>query len=211
MSGKNQYEERFEAVCQDLRGSAARPRLLLHVCCAPCSSAVLERLDAQFDLTLFYFNPNITPEEEYRHRLAELERFLPASGRDGVPVEAPTYEPELFLKSVRGYEELPEGGERCRICYEMRLRRTAEAARDGGFDWFTTTLSVSPYKHADWLNEIGTALGEEFGVPYLVSDFKKKGGYQRSIELSKEYGLYRQNYCGCVFSRSQSEHRRTGE
>ncbi len=179
-----------------------RPKLLLHACCAPCSSYVLEYIAKHFDLTLFFYNPNISPEAEYTARLDELKRFNHAAGYN-VPVLAPEYDSSPFYDSVRGMEQIPEGGSRCRICYELRLRKTAEAAKAGGFDFFTTTLSISPHKNAAWLNEIGYSLEKELGIPWLASDFKKKNGYKRSIELSAEYGLYRQDYCGCEFSRNQ--------
>jgi len=179
-----------------------RPRLLLHACCAPCSSYVLEYIAKHFDLTLFFFNPNISPQSEFTARLDELKRFNHAAGYD-VPILVPDYDDTHFYESVRGLEDIPEGGSRCRICYELRLRGTAEAAKAHGFDYFTTTLSISPHKNAAWLNEIGLELEKEYGIPWLCSDFKKKNGYKRSIELSAEYGLYRQDYCGCEFSRKQ--------
>jgi len=185
-----------------------KPRLLLQVCCAPCSSYVFEYLARYFEITAFFYNPNIAPEKEFSFRLSELRRFLDETGRTDTVIDCPAYDPREFTDAVRGMETLPEGGERCRVCYGLRLRRTAEAARDGGFDYFTTTLSISPYKNAAWLNEIGIRLGEEYGVPYLRSDFKKKNGYKRSIELSRQYGLYRQDYCGCIYSKLESEKKR---
>lgn len=181
-----------------------KPKLLLHACCAPCSSYVLEYISGYFDLTLFFYNPNISPETEFTARLDELKRFSRQAGYD-VPILSPAYDSAPFYDAVHGLEDLPEGGSRCRLCYELRLRKTAEAAKNGGFDFFTTTLSISPHKNAAWLNEIGLELEKEFGVPWLCSDFKKKNGYKRSIELSAEYGLYRQDYCGCEFSRNQRE------
>lgn len=183
------------------RGGA--PTLLLHACCAPCSSYVLEYLSQYFKITLFYYNPNISPEEEYRKRIGEVRRLLAE-----LPVKYPVsllegkYDPQRFFETAKGRENEPEGGARCALCYELRLREAAREAKERGFDWFTTTLSVSPYKHAQTLNGIGAVLEQEYGVRYLYSDFKKRGGYQRSIELSHIYGLYRQNYCGCVFSRN---------
>jgi hypothetical protein len=176
-------------------------RLLLHSCCAPCSSSVLERLAQHFEVTVFYYNPNIFPESEYRMRVEEQKRLL-----SQLPTTYPlhflegAYEPERFYEWAAPLAEEPEGGKRCFLCYEMRLREAAEAAKEQGFDYFTTTLSVSPLKNADKLNEIGQRLEQEYGVRYLVSDFKKKDGYKRSIELSKEYDLYRQNFCGCIYS-----------
>ena len=193
------------------------PRLLLHSCCAPCSSHVMEYLREYFALTVFYYNPNITVSEEYEKRLMEEKRLIEAynrqvetqdfTGMNSTPkagkieiLEAP-YDPENYLAAVKGYENCPEGGERCGICFEMRLRKTAEAALAGGYDFFTTTLTISPLKNAGMLNEIGERVGEQYGVKFLPSDFKKKNGYKRSIELSKCFDLYRQNFCGCAFSK----------
>ena len=183
--------------------------LLLHACCAPCCSSVLERVSRDYRVTVFYYNPNISPEEEYRKRCMELERFVRA-----FPTENPVslifgdYETERFHKLSRGKEDLPEGGARCRDCFSLRLFETARLAKERGFDLFTTTLSVSPLKNAALLNEIGLLAEKEYGVSYLVSDFKKKDGYKRSIELSKEYGLYRQDYCGCIFSKQERERKK---
>ena len=192
---------------KEIRRNAGRlPRLLLHSCCAPCSSAVLEYLSPHFDITLFYYNPNITPEEEYRKRVAELHRLVrEADYPNPVAILEGRYDPTAFFGMARGLEELPEGGQRCFCCYRLRLEETARVAAAGGYEYFTTTLSVSPYKNAAKLNAIGAELGEACGVKYLLSDFKKKDGYRRSIELSRQYGLYRQNYCGCVFSKAQRE------
>ena len=177
------------------------PTLLLHCCCAPCSSAVLERLANDFKITLFYYNPNITNEQEYQKRLQELKRFVleyplkyPCSIIEG------KYDPLIFLNSVSGMEKEKEGGKRCYVCYQMRLEQTAKVAKEQHFDYFTTTLSISPYKNATWLNEIGASLAKQYQVDYLYADFKKKDGYKRSILLSSEYHLYRQDYCGCTFS-----------
>ena len=197
---KTNYGIIFENTVNEIKKSGTRPRLLLHSCCAPCSSYVLEYISSIFDITLFFYNPNISPEEEFKFRLSELSRFVKEAGYLS-EIIAPDYDSREFFDAVRGYEDFAEGGERCRICYELRLRKAAQAALDGGYDYFTTTLSISPYKRADWLNEIGLRLENEYGIKYLCSDFKKKNGYKRSIELSNEYGLYRQNYCGCVYSR----------
>ena len=205
---KRNYARLFEQTVEEVRRSGERPRLLLHACCAPCSSHCLEVLAECFEITVFFYNPNISPEAEFSFRLSELNRFLADAAYSDVAVLAPPYDPAPFLELARGLESLPEGGERCRRCYELRLRRTAEAAKEGGFDLFTTTLSISPYKNAEWLNEIGASLSDETGVPWLFSDFKKKNGYQRSIELSKEFCLYRQDYCGCAFSRAERDRRR---
>lgn len=186
--------------------------LLLHSCCAPCSSYVLEYLRMYFNITALYYNPNITQAEEYEKRVREQKRLiLELNGQgEGYPIAVleGEYEPERYFQAVRGLEERPEGGERCEVCYELRLRRTAELAKSGKYDYFTTTLTISPLKDARKLNEIGRRLSEEYGVPYLFSDFKKKEGYKRSVELSARYGLYRQDYCGCVFSRRDREKER---
>lgn len=177
------------------------PTLFLHSCCAPCSSYVLEYLSAFFRITVFYYNPNIYPAEEYEKRVEEQKNLIerlpsvyPIKFVEGV------YDKERFYEMARGLEQVPEGGERCFRCYELRLRETARLAAERGFDYFTTTLTISPLKNAAKLNEIGGLLGEEYQTVWLPSDFKKKNGYKRSIELSKEYNLYRQDYCGCVFS-----------
>ena len=181
------------------------PSLLLHSCCAPCSSYVLEYLSDYFNITVLYYNPNIYPAEEYQYRTEELKRLIGAMPlKHPVQFRAAPYEPEAFYAIAKGYEKEPEGGERCFRCYELRLREAAKAAADEGFDYFTTTLSISPLKNAEKLNSIGKQLAEEYDVPYLYSDFKKKNGYKRSVELSKQYDLYRQNYCGCIFSKEHS-------
>ena len=183
-----------------------RPSLLLHACCAPCSSYVLEYLNRYFNITLFFYNPNISERTEHDIRYDELRRLVKEMGLgERIDIVCSDYEPQRFLKIAKGLEDLAEGGERCRHCYELRLRKTAEAARTGGFDYFTTTLSISPHKRSDWLCDIGEALSAEFGVPYLFSDFKKKGGYLRSCQLSELYGLYRQDFCGCAYSKAARE------
>ena len=203
---KTNYDEILKRTIAENERLGIKPSLLLHACCAPCSSYVLEYLAKYFDITLFFYNPNIFPEKEFEFRRSELERFVSDAGYK-IKVSSPAYDSDEFFSHVRGLEEVPEGGERCRVCYELRLRRTAEEARSGGFDCFTTTLSISPYKNAAWLNEIGASLEKEYGIKYLHSDFKKNNGYKRSIELSHEYNLYRQNYCGCVFSKAEAERR----
>ena len=212
---KTNYDEMLMKTIAENDRLGIKPSLLLHACCAPCSSYVLECISAHFDVTLYYYNPNITPESEFRFRLSELERFVferfVGEAGYGIKVESPTYDANEFFSCVRGMENLPEGGERCRVCYELRLRKTAEEAKNRGFDYFTTTLSISPHKNAVWLNEIGAELEKKLGVKYLHSDFKKRGGYQRSIELSRKYSLYRQDYCGCVFSKAEAEKRRTNK
>lgn len=205
---KTNYGMAFDKTLNEIRNSGKRPKLLLHVCCAPCSSHVLEVVSEIFETTLFFYNPNIQPEQEFSFRLNELERFITEAGYSEVKILNPPYVPNEFLDAVKGLETLPEGGERCKVCYHLRLQKAAETASNGGYEWFTTTLSISPYKNAEWLNEIGISLGNKYGIPYLISDFKKKNGYQRSIELSKQYGLYRQNYCGCIYSKLEAEIRR---
>lgn len=198
-----------EEVIKENKSTGNRPSLLLHACCAPCSSYVLEYLNAYFNITLYYYNPNISPQSEYFFRLDELFRLtaeMPLENRAELLSEP--YTPEEFLEISKGLEKEPEGGARCKICYRLRLEKTAQTAREQGFDFFTTTLSISPYKNAEWLNSIGKELSEQYEVPYLFSDFKKKNGYKRSIELSAEYDLYRQDYCGCAFSKAEAENRR---
>lgn len=193
------YQKMLDETLRTLDGSA--PTLLLHACCAPCSSYVLEYLSGYFRITLFYYNPNISPETEYRKRVAEVERLIgefPA--KYPVRLAEGRYEPERFFEMAKGHETDPERGERCTLCYRLRLEEAAKYAGDNGFEWFTTTLSLSPYKDARRLNDIGAEMEQKYGVKYLHSDFKKRGGYLRSIELSRVYHLYRQNYCGCVFS-----------
>ena len=184
------YAREMEAVLRTLEGR--RPRLLLHACCGPCSSAVLEQLSQYFDITILYYNPNIWPAEEYHRREEELERFVAQAHPLGVTVVEDRYDPQEFYDAARGLEDEPERGARCTACYRLRMRRAAQYAAEHGFDWFTTTLSISPHKDAARINQ--------YGVPHLPSDFKKKNGYLRSLQLSAEYGLYRQDYCGCVFS-----------
>lgn len=204
MANQRNYAKELDKIMEVLRREEKRPTLLLHACCAPCSSAVLERLTSCFSVSVLFFNPNIYPKAEYEKREAELERLIremPAA-KDVVLIHAP-YEPEAFFEAVRGLEQIPEGGERCFRCYRLRMEAVARYAAEHGFDYFTTTLSISPLKNAAKLNEIGEALAAEYGVAHLPSDFKKKEGYKRSIVLSKEYGLYRQDFCGCVFSKKE--------
>ena len=206
---KINYQIEMEKELRAIQARGERPLLALHSCCAPCSSAVLERLNEHFRIALYYYNPNISPEKEFRHRVEEQKRLvrqMPLAA--DLTVAEGLYEPERFYELVRGHEDDPEGGERCGICFEMRLRSTAEYARSIGADYFTTTLSISPLKDAQRLNSIGRALAAEFGVKYLCSDFKKKDGYRRSCALSEEYGLYRQDFCGCAFSRMERDRRK---
>ncbi len=198
---KRNFQKELEHKLEQIQAAGEVPRLLLHSCCAPCSSYCIEYLSQYFEITVFYFNPNISVEEEYRKRVSEQQRFIrefPAKHK--VDFIEGDYETKHFLEAVKGYEKCPEGGERCFICYRLRLEETAKLAKSLGYDYFTTTLTISPLKNSAKLNEIGWELGEMYEVPYLLSDFKKREGYKRSIELSKEYELYRQNYCGCVYS-----------
>lgn len=195
------YQKELDGLISRLEEQKEVPRLLLHSCCAPCSSYVLEYLSEYFEITVFYYNPNIYPDEEYDKRVLEQQTLIRKMHfRYPVSFIAGQYDKEKFYDMAKGLEYVKKGGERCRRCYELRLRKTAEIAAKEKFDYFTTTLSISPMKNADWLNEIGRSLEKEYPVKYLLSDFKKRNGYKRSVELSREYGLYRQNYCGCVFS-----------
>ena len=195
-----------------LSAAGIRPRLLLHSCCAPCSSYVLEYLSRHFAITVFYYDPNISPAEEFYRRSAEQQRLI----RE-MPLSSPVefiegrYEPERFFAVAAGHEADPEGGARCLACYRLRLTETAALAAAQGFSYFTTTLSISPLKNAAALNAIGRELATEYGVPYLFSDFKKRDGYKRSCALSREYDLYRQNYCGCVFSARAAQEKEDAE
>ena len=205
---RRNYQRELEAVIKENESKSRVPRLLLHSCCAPCSSYVLEYLSDYFEITVFYYNPNISPAEEYEKRAAEqqhLIRELPAKHPIHLVVGA--YEPERFYAVSRGLEQVPEGGDRCFRCFRLRLEEAAKMAAEGGFDYFATTLTISPLKNAQKLNEIGEELSELYKVEHLPSDFKKKNGYKRSVELSALYGLYRQNYCGCVFSKRDAEER----
>ncbi len=204
---KRNYQRELDSLLEALPSSPL-PRLLLHACCAPCSSYVLEYLSRYFDITLLFYNPNIFPSEEYEKRYAELERLVQELPHPNpISFAVCSYDPDAFFSAVRGMESFPEGGARCAVCYRLRLTEAAKAAKDGGFDYFTTTLSISPMKDAEKLNAIGAELAKQYGVAYLFSDFKKREGYKRSITLSQEYGLYRQNYCGCIFSRAEAEKR----
>lgn len=201
---KVNYQKELEKTLEEIGDSA--PRLLLHSCCAPCSSYVLEYLSDYFEITVLYYNPNIYPEEEFSKRLSEQKQLLKKmSFKNPVTVIDEGYNPQEFYNAVRGLENEKEGGARCKKCFYLRLMKSGEVARRGGFDYFTTTLSISPLKSAETLNQIGKEVSEKAGVPYLYSDFKKKDGYKRSIELSAQYGLYRQNYCGCIFSQNKEE------
>ena len=205
---KINYDCLMEKIIMENRAKSRVPTLLLHTCCAPCSSAVIERLAKDFKITVFYYNPNIEPYEEYLKRKEEQKKFLKV-----FPSPNPLnfldcdYENEEFRKLALGLEKEKEGGPRCFRCYRLRLLKTAQKAKELGFDYFTTSLSISPYKNAQKLNEIGLELEQVCGVPYLVSDFKKNDGYKKSILFSKEYNLYRQDYCGCVYSKKERDER----
>ncbi len=202
---KRNYQRELEQLIDNIEPGRV-PALLLHACCAPCSSYCLEYLSQHFSITVLFYNPNISPAEEYQKRVDEIRRLiseLPAKNK--ISLIEGRYLPEEFYNSVKGLELEPEGGKRCPVCFELRLREAALTAKKLGFDYFTTTLSISPLKDAEKLNDIGKMLSDEYGVAYLYSDFKKKNGYKRSIELSREYNLYRQNFCGCVFSKRDSK------
>lgn len=199
---KVNYQKQLDKIIDEIQNNSKTPTLLLHSCCAPCSSYVLEYLSQYFKITVFYYNPNISPKEEYIKRVEEQKRLI-----SQLPVKNPVdfiegdYEPQDFYDIAKGLEQVPEGGKRCFNCYKLRLEKTAKLAYDLNMDYFTTTLSISPYKNALKLNEIAEGLSEIYSVKNLPSDFKKKEGYKRSIQLSKEYDLYRQDYCGCIFSK----------
>ena len=200
---KQNYQLILDKTLKQLTDENIKPSLLLHACCAPCSSYVLEYLNKYFDITVFFYNPNITEQSEYTKRAEELKRLiseLPHTNE--IKFMDGKYNPQVFLEASKGLEKLPEGGERCFKCYRLRLEETAIIAKKCGFDFFTTTLSISPHKNAQVLNEIGRELAEKHEINYLFSDFKKKNGYKRSCELSAVYNLYRQDYCGCVFSKA---------
>ena len=206
---KQNYQLMLEETIQEIIEANKVPKLLLHSCCAPCSSYCLEYLSDYFEITVFYYNPNIYPDEEYFHRAREQQAFI-----ERFPAKHPIsfvegdFDKERFFQSVKGLENEPERGARCNVCFELRLGEAASMARQMNMDYFTTTLSISPMKDAALLNDIGSKMEEKYGVKYLHSDFKKKNGYKRSCELSQEYGMYRQDYCGCVFSYNESKARR---
>ena len=209
---KINYQKILDKEIEKIQKEKEKKTLLLHSCCAPCSSYVLEYLSKYFEITDLYYNPNIFPEEEYIYRSNELRRLI-----DEMPAKIPVkyisceYTPEDFNEIAKGREKEKEGGERCFLCYRLRLEKTAQIAMENNFDYFTTTLSISPLKNAEKLNEIGREMSEKYGVKYLYSDFKKRNGYKRSVELSKEYELYRQNFCGCVYSNAEAIRRENGE
>ena len=200
---KQNYQKQMDAVVASLP-QGERPRLLLQSCCGPCSSYVLEALTPYFRVTVLYYNPNIQPRAEYDLRLENQRKIIAALPTpSAVDILECDYDGEKYDAAVKGLEAEPEGGARCTVCFRLRLEETAKRASELGYDWFCTTLTVSPHKDAERLNQIGRTLGERYGVPFLPSDFKKREGYKRSIQLSKEYELYRQDYCGCLFSKSE--------
>ena len=202
---KRNYSKEMEAVADMYRKSSEsgdtplRPRILLHVCCAPCFSGSIGSLSDWADVTAFFYNPNMNSEEEYDRRVAELSRYIKDAGLK-VKVIIRKYDPAMFYRTSRGLENVPEGGLRCEKCFALRLRETAEAAKENGFDYFATTLTLSPLKNAVKINNIGEIIGSDIGVQYLPTDFKKKDGFKHSLEESEKYGLYRQDFCGCVYS-----------
>lgn len=210
---KINYQKQLDEILKSINPQEKKPTLLLHACCGPCSSYVIEYLSSYFDITIFYYNPNIYPKKEYERRLNELEDFIPRfepAVKNKVKIVVSTYEPKDFFEAtnVLNEEELQqeaEKGIRCRRCYEFRMKKAYAYAAKNKFDWFCTTLSISPFKDSVMINEIGSELEEENSVRFLTSDFKKKGGFLRSLELSREYGLYRQDYCGCLYSKINTE------
>ena len=215
MNNRNYQKELDKLIAKLPVEGEEPPRLFLHSCCAPCSSYVLEYLSKYFLITVFYYNPNITASAEYYKRVEEQKRLIEIynaqGGRYPIAVMEGDYMPQVFLEMARGMEACPEGGERCFRCYELRLAETARKAKALEADYFATTLTISPLKNAGKLNEIGERLAQEYGVAWLPSDFKKREGYKRSIELSTEYGLYRQDYCGCAFSKAERERQKASE
>lgn len=201
------YQKELEKLLDFCQKQKRTPKLFLHSCCAPCSSYVLEYLAPFFEITVFYYNPNISAEPEYRKRVEEQKRLISVYNRENkghpISITEGDYEPSCFFDAVKGLEKLGEGSERCFRCFDLRLRETARLAKEGDFDYFGTTLTISPLKNAGKLNEIGFALEQEFCIPWLPSDFKKKNGYKRSVELSAQYELYRQDFCGCAFSKAE--------
>ena len=209
---RTNYQKQLEEVLKRMKEEGERKRLLLHACCAPCSSYCLEYLREAFALTVFFYNPNLTEQEEYRRRVEEEKRLIALmNGQEGssqIEILEGMYEPERFLEAAKGLETCKEGGERCVRCFALRLGETARVAAEGGFDFFTTSLTISPLKNSALLNRIGAQEGERYGVRFLPSDFKKNNGYLRSTQLSRLYGLYRQNYCGCIYSKVEASDRR---
>lgn len=203
---KVNYQKELDKLIDKFENDKVVPKLLIHSCCAPCSSYVLEYLSEHFLITLFYYNPNITPEEEYVRRVEEQRRLINVlNPKYPITLEEGEYQPKRFFDSVKGLEHIKEGGERCFVCFKMRLKEAAILAKEKKFDYFTTTLTISPLKNSAIINEIGQDLAKTYNIAFLPSDFKKKNGYRRSVELSKQYDLYRQDYCGCIFSKKERE------
>lgn len=201
-----QYQKELDAILKGIESNEQIPKLLLHSCCGPCSSYVLEYLAPYFEIIVFYDNPNIQPIEEYAHRLAEQRRVIDhISAPHGIRLIEGNYEPMRYVQAVKGLTHLPEGSERCFACYRFRMEAAAALAKEWGCDYFTTTLSISPYKNAERINDIGESIAASVGVAHLPNDFKKRGGYQRSIVLCREWDIYRQHYCGCIFSQREWE------
>lgn len=199
---KTNYDKILEETINELKGR--KPSLLLHSCCAPCSTAVITRLKDYFDVTIFYYNPNIEPLEEYLKRKEEQIRLINEISKvNNVDILDCDYDNDKYNALIKGLEKEPERGNRCKVCYLMRMEKTAETASENNYDYFCTTLSVSPYKNAEWINEYGKELENKYNIKWLYSDFKKKDGYKNSILLSNKYNLYRQNYCGCIYSKPQ--------
>ena len=204
------YQKELEKIIERHVEKGETPTLLLHSCCAPCSSYVLEYLSQYFKITVFYYNPNIYPDDEYYKRVREQREFIDRlSAKNEIGFVEGEFDKERFYDMAKGLENAEEGGERCFRCYQLRLAEAAKLAQKLGMDYFTTTLSISPLKNSQKLNEIGLRVASEYNVKYLVSDFKKKNGYKRSVELSREYNIYRQDYCGCVFSKIERENSKT--
>ncbi|MBQ7714477.1 MAG: epoxyqueuosine reductase QueH [Clostridia bacterium] len=200
MAGKINYQLVLDQTLKEIMNTNTVPTLLLHSCCAPCSSYCLEYLSDYFSITVLYYNPNIEDEEFERRYNEQIRLVSELKTEHPVRVVKGEHDTGVYYELVAGHEDDPEGGERCRLCFELRLEEAAKYAKENGFDYFTTTLSISPLKNAELLNSIGREMSERYGVEYLYSDFKKKNGYLRSIELSNEYSLYRQDYCGCIYS-----------
>ena len=202
------FQKLLEEEIELVKEKGIRPKLLIHACCGPCSSYVIEYLNKYFDITIYYYNPNIYPTVEFLRRYDELEKFIKEFNKKNnieIKLDAVDYETKEFYEAIRGLEHMGEKSRRCYNCYKLRMTKAAQYAKENNYDYFTTTLSISPYKNANWINEIGKKLEEKIGIKYLYSDFKKNDGYKRSLELSKEYNLYRQEYCGCVYSKEERE------
>jgi predicted adenine nucleotide alpha hydrolase (AANH) superfamily ATPase len=199
-------QKAFESKLTELKARGLKPKLLLHSCCGPCSSAVLKKLADYFEVSIYYYNPNIFPAEEYHLRLHEQAKIIECLELE-VPLIVPPYDYREYLTQIKGLEYLPEGDRRCFACYALSMKKAGEYAKKHGFDFFTTTLSISPYKNAEKINEIGIALEKQLGIPFLYSNFKLNNGYQLSVALSKQYGIYRQDYCGCEFSLKELQKR----